>query len=59
MVAGFDLPYVLEMKESNLVCRANRLSLVKCYDKKKVRSPYNWVISLLTQPQVVTVLKHS
>ena len=26
--------------------------LVKCYDNKKVKSPYNGVISPLTQPQV-------
>ena len=26
--------------------------LVKCYDNKNVKSPYNWVISHLTQPQV-------
>ena len=51
-VAGFNLPYVLELEESNLVCRANRLLLVKCCDNKKVKSPYNWVIFLLTQPQV-------
>ena len=51
-VAGFDLPYVLEMKKQKIVCRANRLLLVKFYDNKKVKSPYNWVISLLTQPQV-------
>ena len=50
--AGFDSPYVLEMTEINFVCRANRLLLVKCYDNKKVESPYNWVISPLTQPQV-------
>ena len=43
--------YMLEMKESNFVCRTNRVSLVKCYDNKKVKSPYNWVISPLTQPQ--------
>ena len=35
-----------------LVCRDNRLLLVKCYDNKKVKSPFNWVISPLTQPQV-------
>ena len=23
-----------------------------CYENKKVKSPYNWVISFLTQPQV-------
>ena len=51
-VGSFDSAYMLEMKESNLVCRANRLLLVKCYDDKKVKSPYNWVISLLTQPEV-------
>ena len=52
-VAGFDSPsYVLEMKERNFVCRANRLLLVKCYDSKKVKSPYKWVIYPLTQPQV-------
>ena len=36
----------------NLVCRANGLLLVKCYNNKKVLSPYNWVISPLTQPEV-------
>ena len=38
-VAGFDLPYVLEMKERNLVCRAARLLLVKCQDNKMVKLP--------------------
>ena len=33
---NIDSLYVLEMKERNLVCRANRLLLVKCYDNKKV-----------------------
>ena len=39
-VAGFDVLYVLEMKESNLVCKANRLLLVNYYDNKNVKSPY-------------------
>ena len=39
------------------VCGANRLLLVKCYDNKKVKSPYNWVISPLTQPQVANQQK--
>ena len=43
---------VLEMKERKLVCRANRLFLVKCYDIKKVKSLNNWVISPLTQLEV-------
>ena len=51
------MPYVLEMKEQNLVGRANRLLLVKCYDNIKAKSPYNWVISLLTQPQVANKKK--
>ena len=51
-VAGFDLPYVLEMKKQKIVCRANRLLLVKFYDNKKVKPSYNWIISPLTQPQV-------
>ena len=25
---------------------------VKCYDNKKVKSPYNWIIYPLTKPQV-------
>ena len=57
-IAGFDSPYVLEMKESNLVCRANRLWLVKCYDNKKVKPPYNWVISPLTHPEVANQQKN-
>ena len=57
-VAGFDSPYVLEMKERNLVSRANRLLLVNCYDNKKVKSPYNWAISPLTQPQVANQQKN-
>ena len=40
------------LRKKYLVCRANRLLLVKCYDNKKVKSPYNWVISPLTQLQV-------
>ena len=28
------------------------LVLVKCYDNKMVKSPYNWVIYPLTQPQM-------
>ena len=56
-VAGFDSPYVLEIKERNLVCRTNRLLLVKYYDNKKVKSPHNWVISPLTQPQVANQQK--
>ena len=43
--AGFDWLNVLEMKETNFVLKANRLLLVKCYNNKKVKSPYNWVIS--------------
>ena len=35
-----------------LVCRANRLLLVKCFDNKMVKSTYNSVILLLTQAQV-------
>ena len=31
--------------------------MVKCYDKKWFKSPYNWVISPLTQPQVVNQQK--
>ena len=31
---------------------ATRLLLVKCYVNKMVKSPYSWVISPLTQPQV-------
>ena len=31
--------------------------LVKCYDNKNVKSPYNWVISHLTQPQVANQRK--
>ena len=31
---------------------ANRLLLVIGYDNKKVKLPHNWVISLLTKPQV-------
>ena len=57
LVAGFDSPYVFEMKEINFVCRANRLLLVRCYDNKKVKSPYNWVIYPLTQPQVANQQK--
>ena len=56
--SGFDLPYVLKMKERNLACRANRLLLVKCYDNKKVKSSYNWVISPLAQPQVTNQQKN-
>ena len=40
-----------------IVCRADRLLLVKCYDNNKVKSPYNWVISSLTQPQVANQQK--
>ena len=57
-VAGFDSPYVLEMKERNLVCRANRLLLVKCYGNRKVKSPHNWVIYPLTQPQMANQQKN-
>ena len=39
------------------VCRANMLLLVKCYDNKKIKSPYNWVISPLTQPEVANQQK--
>ena len=46
------------MKERYLVCRANRLLLVKYYDNKKVKSPYNWVISPLTQPEVANHKKN-
>ena len=35
-----------------MVCRANRLLLVKCFDNKMVKSTYNSVILLLTQAQV-------
>ena len=52
------MSYVLEMKERKFVCRANRLLLVKCYDNKKVKSPYNWVISPLTQPQTANQEKN-
>ena len=45
------------MKERNFVCRAKRLLLVKRCDNKKVKSPYNWVISPLTQPQVANQQK--
>ena len=57
-VAGFDSLCVLEMKERNFVCRANRLLLAKCYDNKKVKSPYNQVISPLTQPRVANQQKN-
>ena len=30
---------------------ATRLWIVKLYDNKKVKSPYNWFISPLTQPE--------
>ena len=56
-VAGFDSPYLLEMNEQNIVCRANRGLLVKCHDNKKVKTPYNWVTSFLTQPQVANQQK--
>ena len=36
----------------------NRLLLVKCHDNKKIKSPYNWVISPLTQPQVANQQKN-
>ena len=39
LVAGFDSPYVFEMKERNFVCRANRLLPVKCYDNKRLSHP--------------------
>ena len=35
----------------------NGLLLVKSYDNKKVRSPYNWFISPLTQPEVANQLQ--
>ena len=34
-----------------------RLLLGKCYDNKKFKLPYNWVISPLTQPQVANQQK--
>ena len=46
------------MSERNLVCRANRLLLLKCYDNKKVKSPHNWVISPLNQPEVANHHHH-
>ena len=49
--------YLLEMKERNFVCRANRRLLVKCYDNEKVKSPYNWVIFPLNKPQVANQQK--
>ena len=46
----------LKLKNSVLkdirIYRATRLLLVKCYDNKMVKSPYNCVIYPLTQPQV-------
>ena len=52
VISDVSTIYLWKKNDAKLVCRANRLLLVKCYDNKKVKSPYNWVISPLTQSQV-------